>query len=78
MRLTVEKKTVEGFLYLEFGVEDDKPEGNGEDIVAGSPLEIGSKHVQRVVVALLALDRRQMRSGASASGGGTSEHPGGV
>jgi hypothetical protein len=58
MRLTVEKKTLEGFLHLELRVEDDKPEGNREDIVASSALEIVSKHVERVVVALLTLNRR--------------------
>lgn len=56
MRLTVEKKTVEGLLDLELGVEDDEPEGHREDIVTGSPLEIVSEHVERIVVTLLTLD----------------------
>ena len=56
MRLTVEKKTVEGLLDLELGVEDDEPEGYREDIVTGSPLEIVSEHVERIVVTLLTLD----------------------
>lgn len=58
MSLTVEKKTLKGFLYLELSVEDDKPEGDGEDVVAGSAFEIVSEHVERIVVALLILDRR--------------------
>ena len=58
MRPTVEKKTLEGFLYLKLRVEDDKPEGDREDIVASSPLEIVSEHIERAVVALLTLDRR--------------------
>ena len=76
MRLTVEKKTLEGFLDLELGVEDDEPEGDGEDVVAGSALEIVSEHVQRIIVALLILDWRQMRWSASASEGAASEHSG--
>ena len=78
MRLTVEKKTLEGFLDLELRVEDDEPEGDGEDVVAGSAFEIGSEHVERIVVALLILNRRQMRSSASAGGGSASEDPGRV
>jgi len=45
MRLTVEKEALEGFLDLELGVEDDEPEGDGEDVVACSALEIVSEHV---------------------------------
>ena len=52
MRLTVEKKTLECFLDLELCVEDDKPEGDGEDVVASSALEVVSEHVERTVVAL--------------------------
>jgi len=78
MRLTVEKKTLEGFPDLELCVEDDKPEGDGEDIVASPAPEIISEHVERIVVALLVLDRRQMRSCASAGGGGAPEDPGRV
>lgn len=74
MRRTVEQKTLEGFLNLEFCIEDDKPEGHREDIVASPALEIVSEHVQRVVVALLALDWWQMRSGPPASGS-ASEDP---
>ena len=75
MRLTVEKKTLEGFLDLELRVEDDKPEGYGEDIVASSSPEVVSEHVECIIVTLLTLDRGQVRSGASASGR-TSEDPG--
>ena len=58
MRLTVKKETLEGFLDLELGVEDNEPEGDGEDVVAGSALEIVSEHVERIIVALLILDWR--------------------
>ena len=76
MRLTVEKKTLEGFLDLELGVEDNEPEGYGEDIVASSSLEVVSEHVERIIVTLLTLDGRQVRSGASASRSRTSENLG--
>ena len=76
VRLTVEKETLEGFLDLELRVEDDKPEGDGEDVVAGSALEIVSEHVERIVVALLILDRGQMRGRASSSESAASEHSG--
>ena len=66
------------FLNLELCVEDDKPEGDGEDVVAGSASEVVSEHVERIVVALLILDGRQMRSSASASDSGASENPGRV
>lgn len=56
MRLTVKKKTLEGFSDLEFGVEDDESEGDGEDIVTSSSPEIVSEHGERIVVALLALE----------------------
>ena len=78
VRLTVEKKTLEGFLDLELGVEDDEPEGDGEDVVASSALEIVSEHVESIVVALLILDGGEMRSRASAGGGNASEDPGRV
>lgn len=68
MRLTVEKKTLEGFLDLELGIEDDEPEGYGEDIVTGSSPQIVSEHVERTVVTFLELYRGKVRSGASASG----------
>jgi hypothetical protein len=78
MRLTVKKKTLEGFLDLELRVEDDEPEGYGEDIVASSSLEVVSEHVERIVVTLLTLDRGQVRSGASARCSRTPEDPGRV
>ena len=78
MRLTVKKKTLEGFLDLELRVEDDEPEGDGEDVVAGSAPEVVSEHVERIVVALLILDRGQVRSVAFAGDGGASEHSGRV
>lgn len=58
MRLTVEKKTLEGFLDFELCVEHDEPEGDGEDVVTRSAFQIGSERVERIVVALLILDRR--------------------
>lgn len=57
MRHTVEEKTLKSFLDLELCVEDDKPEGYGEDVVAGSAFEIVSEHVESIVVAFLILDR---------------------
>ena len=76
IRLTVEKETLEGFLDLELCVEDDKPEGDGEDVVAGSALEVVSEHVERIIVALLILDRGQMRGSASARESAASVHSG--
>ena len=76
MRLTVEEKTLEGFLDLEFSVEDDEPEGYGEDVVAGSAFEIVPEHVERIVMALLILDRGEVGCSASARGGGASGDPG--
>lgn len=58
IRLTVEKKTMEGFLDLKLCIEDDKSEGYGEDVVTSSALEVGSEHVEGIVVTLLDLDRR--------------------
>jgi len=58
MRLTVEKETLEGFLDFELCIEDDEPEGDGEDIVTRSASEVVSQRVERTVVALLILDRR--------------------
>ena len=76
MRLTVEKKTLEGFLDLELRVEDDEPERYGKDIVTSPSPEVVPEHVERIIVTLLTLDRRQVRSGASASRSRTSEDPG--
>ena len=76
MRLTIEEKTLEGFLDLELCVEDDEPEGDREDVVAGSAPKVVSEHVERIVVALLILDRWQMRSVAFAGDSAASVHPG--
>jgi hypothetical protein len=76
MRRTVEQKTLEGLFYLELCVEDDEPEGYGEDVVAGSALEVVPEHVERIVVALLILDWRQVRWGASAGKSAAPEDPG--
>lgn len=76
MRPTVEKKTLESLSDLELCVEDDEPEGDGEDVVAGSALQVVSEHVERIVVALLILDWRKMRSCASAADSAASEDPG--
>ena len=78
MRLTIEQKTLEGLLNLELCVEDDEPEGDGEDVVAGSAPEVVSEHVERIVVALLILDRRQVGSVAFPGDGAASEHSGRV
>lgn len=75
MRPTVEKKTLESSLDLKLGVEDDEPEGHGEDIITSPPPEIVSEHVECIAVALFVLNRGKMRSGASA-GSRTSENPG--
>ncbi len=60
--LTVCQKTLQGFLDVEFGVEDYKPEANRKNIIAGASFEEGANAGDSLIVLTGRLDMRASAS----------------